>query len=330
MKVSIFDVARKSGLSVVTVSRVLNNSPSVREKNRQRVLNAMKELDYHPNAAARSLARGKTRIVGLIATTLQDSFLDEVMREITTALESHGYFLALSVSADKQDKNHYLIQEERVDGLILLSPIHEAEYVYELNKRNLPFVLVDNQTNIPSTSSVIVENDKGGYDATKYLLELGHTKIAHIRGPHLFRSANEREKGFLRALREAGLEPFAVEQGEFSINEGYRIARKWLDEDRLPTAIFAGDDYLATGVINALLEAGIRVPEQVSVIGYDDQFLAQELRPLLTTVRQPAQQIAHHTVDIILKLIQGTLQDSVTVKLRPELIIRDSTQRLKP
>jgi DNA-binding LacI/PurR family transcriptional regulator len=252
------------------------------------------------------------------------------MREITTALESHGYFLALSVSADKQDKNHYLIQEERVDGLILLSPIHEAEYVYELNKRNLPFVLVDNQTNIPSTSSVIVENDKGGYDATKYLLELGHTKIAHIRGPHLFRSANEREKGFLRALREAGLEPFAVEQGEFSINEGYRIARSWLDEDRLPTAIFAGDDYLATGVINALVEAGIRVPEQVSIIGYDDQFLAQELRPLLTTVRQPAQQIAYHAVDIILKLIQGSLQESVTVKLRPELIIRDSTQRLKP
>ncbi|WP_152394794.1 LacI family DNA-binding transcriptional regulator [Paenibacillus guangzhouensis] len=329
MKVSIFDVAKKSGLSVVTVSRVLNNSPSVREKNRQRVLDAVKELDYVPNAAARTLARGKTRIVGLIATTLHDSFLDEIMHEITSELETHGYFLVLSVSKDKDDKNPYLIQEERVDGLIILSPIHELDYVTELKKRKLPFVLVDNQLNTPSVSSVIVDNDQGGYDATKYLIELGHTRIAHISGPRVFRSSIDREKGFLRALSEAGLAPFIVEEAEFSISDGYDIVRRWIQEDRLPTAIFAGDDNLAFGAINALSEAGIRVPDQVSIVGFDDQYLAESLRPHLTTVRQPATQIARTAVELIMKQIQGTSKRSTIVKLQPELIIRDSTRSIR-
>lgn len=330
MKVSIFDVAKKSGLSVVTVSRVLNNSTSVREKNRLKVLEAMKELDYHPNAAARSLARGKTRIIGLIVTTLQDSFLDEVVREITDALEAQGYYVALSVSSDIQDKEHYLIQEERVDGLIILSPLNEGPYVTELKKRKIPFVLIDNQMDIPSVSSVIVDNYKGGYDATKYLLDLGHTKVAHLRGPELFLSAKEREKGFIQALKDAGLRPFAIEQGEFGIPEGYRMARKWIQEGTLPTAIFAGDDYMAIGAINAFMEAGIRVPDEISIVGYDDQFLAAELRPHLTTIRQPSRRIGLTAVDMIMKQINGTLKRSMTVKLEPELVIRDSTESYKP
>lgn len=327
MKVNILDVARKSGLSVVTVSRVLNNFPTVREKNRQRVLEAMKELDYTPNAAARTLASGKTKVIGLIATTLLDTFLDEVMRGIADELELHGFFLALSVSNERHDNNHHLIQEERVDGLIVLSPVHEAEYITELQKRQIPFVLVDNQMET-AVSSVIVDNDKGGYDAAKYLIELGHTHIAHIRGPQFFRSAKDREQGFLRALAEAGLTPFAMDGGNFTIKEGYRIMRSWIEQDRLPTAIFAGDDHLALGAVNALSEAGIRVPDQVSIIGYDDQFFASELKPYLTTIRQPAQQIARQTVAIMLNQISNPLAQNMTVKLEPELIIRDSTKSI--
>lgn len=162
MKVSIFDVAKKSGLSVVTVSRVLNGAESVREKNRLKVLEAIKELDYRPNAAARSLARGKTGIVGLIVTTLQDSFFDAVVKELNEVLALHGYFLAISVSAGiGSDEAHYLIQEDRVDGLILLSPLEEDNYIVEMKRRNIPYVLIDNQKPDNDANSVTIDNYKG-------------------------------------------------------------------------------------------------------------------------------------------------------------------------
>ncbi|CAH0117904.1 Catabolite control protein A [Paenibacillus sp. CECT 9249] len=325
MRVSIFDVAKKSGLSVVTVSRVLNNSSSVREKNRQKVLDAMRELNYHPNAAARSLAKGKTRIIGLIVTTLQDSFLDEVVNEVTNTLEAHGYYLALSVSPGLENEEHYLIQEDRVDGLIILSPIKEEQYVVELTKRKIPFVLIDNQKIIPSVFNVIVNNFQGGYDATRHLIELGHTKIAHIRGPEYFLSSVEREKGYRQALREAGLQPFAIEQGAFAMDDGYLIGRKWMEADRLPTAVFACDDNMAVGLINALMQEGIRVPDHVSVVGYDDQYFASALHPHLTTVKQPTVQIGRTAVDLLMKQINGNAIRSKTVKLEPKLIVRNST-----
>lgn len=209
MKVSIFDVAKKSGLSVVTVSRVLNGAESVREKNRQKVLEAIKELDYRPNAAARSLARGKTGIVGLIVTTLQDSFFDAVVKELNEVLALHGYFLAISVSTGiGSDEAHYLIQEDRVDGLILLSPMEEDNYIVELKRRNIPYVLIDNQKPDNDAFSVTIDNYKGGYTATKHLLDLGHTSIAHLSGQDMFRSTRERRSGFLQALKEK--EPGAV------------------------------------------------------------------------------------------------------------------------
>jgi len=172
MKVSIFDVAKKSGLSVVTVSRVLNNSSSVRAKNREKVLQAMKELNYQPNASARSLARGKTGIIGLTITTLHDSFFDAVVKEINDRLAAHGYFLTLSISKSHEDAFHRsLFQEDRVDGVILLSPIDEDEYILELKKKKIPFIMIDNSKNNPSVSSVLVDNFKGGYEATKHLID---------------------------------------------------------------------------------------------------------------------------------------------------------------
>jgi DNA-binding LacI/PurR family transcriptional regulator len=328
MKVSIFDVAKKSGLSVVTVSRVINNQASVRRNNREKVLQAMKELDYHPNASARSLARGKTGIIGLTLTTLQDSFLDAVVKEINDRLAEHGYFLALSISTGYEEAFHRsLFQEDRVDGVILLSPIQEDEYMMELKKKKIPFVMIDNQQRNPSVTSIIVDNFKGGYDATKHLIELGHTEIAHIGGPDPFLSSRERERGYLTALEEAGLAPYAIERGTFDISSGYRITRSWIAAGKVPSAIFASDDYMALGVMDALKNEGIRIPEDVSIIGFDDQIFASEFHPMLTTVRQPADKIGRTGVELMLAAINDPSKRSVTVQLEPELIIRESTAR---
>lgn len=328
MKVNIFDVAKKSGLSVVTVSRVLNHSPTVRAKNRDKVLQAMKELDYQPSAAARSLALGRTGIIGLTLTTLDDSFLDLVVKEINDLLTVYGYFLAISVySPDEDALQSPLFQEDRVDGLILLSPVQEETYVEELNKKNIPFVLLDNQVDHGSAPSVLVNNLKGGYDATRHLITLGHQKIAHISGPDPFRSSREREKGFRLALEEAGIVPHAVERGEFTIASGYDITSRWIQTGDLPTAIFAADDYIALGVINALQQAGIRIPMDVSVIGFDDQLVASQLQPRLTTIRQPAQRVAKEGVDLLLQWMNEASKPNVNIPVQfdPELIIRETT-----
>jgi DNA-binding LacI/PurR family transcriptional regulator len=328
MKVSIFDVAKKSGLSVVTVSRVLNNSTSVRDKNKEKVLQAMKELDYHPNASARSLARGKTGIIGLTLTTLHDSFLDAVVKEVNDRLAVQGYFLALSVSSGYEDTFHRsLFQEDRVDGVILLSPINEDEYVMEFMKKKIPFIMIDNQQRNPSVTSIIVDNFKGGYEATKHLIELGHTEIAHIGGPDPFLSSRERERGYLFALEEAGLTSTRIERVAFDISSGYRIAKQWIDSDSLPSAIFASDDYIALGVMDACKNEGIRIPQDISIVGFDDQIFASEFRPRLTTVRQPSDKIGSTGVELLLGAINDPAKRNVTVQIEPELIIRESTSR---
>lgn len=326
MKVSIFDVAKKSGLSVVTVSRVLNNSTSVRQKNKEKVLQAMKDLDYHPNASARSLASGKTGIIGLTLTTLHDTVLDAVVKEINDCLAEQGYFLALSISAGDEDSfQRSMFQEDRVDGVILLSPMNADVYVMELKKRKIPFVILDNQQRNPSVPSVVVNNFKGGYDATKHLIDLGHTEIAHISGPEPYLSSRDRERGYLFALEEAGLTPFHIEQGTFGIPSGYSIAMRWIQSGRLPTAVFAADDFIALGVMDAFKNERIRIPEDVSIVGFDDQIYAEEFRPTLTTIRQPFEKIGRQGVDILLKLIKDPSKRNVTMEFDPALIVREST-----
>jgi len=326
MKINIHDVARRSGLSVVTVSRVLNGSPSVREHNRGKVLEAVQELGYRPHSAARSLSSGKTGIVGVIVGTLQDTFFDTIVQQLNETLALHGYYLALSFTGGRRDGDggHYLIQEDRVDGIVLLSPTEETSRIAELNRRSIPYVLIDHQLPAHDDWSVTVNNYAGGQAAARHLIELGHRSIAHLSGNELYRSTRERRAGFLDEMRRAGIEPFELAAGEYAVQFGYETASRWLGEQRLPTAVFAGDDHIAFGVMNALTEAGLRVPADVSVIGFDDQALASQLRPHLTTVRQPAAGIGTAAADMLLSRIGGA-DGSTPIKLEPELIVRQST-----
>ncbi|OME86058.1 LacI family transcriptional regulator [Paenibacillus sp. FSL A5-0031] len=331
MTVNIHDVAKKSGLSVVTVSRVINNAPSVREKNREKVLKAMEEMNYQPNSAAQSLIRGKTGIIGMTIMNLNDSFYDRVIKAANRKLAEQGYFLTLSISENEGegDTSNFLFQKDRVDGIIVLSPIEEESYIAELKRKNIPFVLLDNQEEHEDVSSVVVDNYLGGYEATKHLIDLGHTEIAHIGGPTLFLSVKERRRGYLQALSEAGLTPFAIEYSQFTVSDGYKVAKKWIRDDSLPTAIFAADDFIALGVIHALSEEGLSVPHDISVVGYDDQVLAAGFFPRLTTVRQPEAQLGTIGVELLLKHINGTIQETTITKLTPQLLIRESTAYLR-
>ncbi|MVO99783.1 LacI family DNA-binding transcriptional regulator [Paenibacillus lutrae] len=330
MKISIFDVAKKAGVSVVTVSRVLNDFPSVREKNRQKVLQAIKELDYRPNSAARSLAMGKTGVIGLTLTTLQDTLFDGIIKSVNDALKEHGYFLALSIEPEtaetaKGESSNFLYQEDRVDGIILLSPLNEERDVLELKRKKIPFVLVDNQLEDTGASVVNVDNYMGGLTATRHLLGLGHTRIAHVCGPALYRSAKERKRGYMDAMAEAGLAPYLMVDSDFNIRDGYEIAKSWLAGGECPTAVFAADDFIALGIVEAFRDAGRHVPQELSVIGYDDQAFSADIHPRLTTIRQPTEGMAQEAVKLLLRIKSGAQRRNASIKLEPELIVREST-----
>lgn len=327
-KISILDVVAKSGVSLVTVSKVLNHSATVRESNRLKVLQAIKELDYRPNSAARSLARGKTGLIGLTLDSLQDTVFDGIVQSVNESLEEQGYLLALSVASpskgEANQQDNFLFQEDRVDGIIVLSPQNEKNYVLELKRKKIPFVIIDNHLEATSALTVNVDNYKGGYEATKHLLGLGHIRIAHVTGPIHFLSVRERKRGFEAALNEAGLSPLIVSNTDFSIRNGFTIAKEWLSGGTIPTAVFAGDDGLALGVMKAFQSEGYNIPRDVSVIGFDDQVFASEIHPLLTTVRQPMVEMGQQAVRLLLRLIQG-FKRNTSVLLQPNLIIREST-----
>lgn len=330
-KVNIKDVASEAGVSVVTVSRVLNNVSTVRKSSREKVQRAVNKLNYQPSAAAQSLARGKTNVIGLIIPDLSDPFIMKVVDEVDKALESRDYSLALSIVRDEEnsievkERSNFLFRQKRVDGILMITPLFESDYVKSLEDKDIPFVILDNQKLPFKYPSIVVDNFRGGYDVTRYLIELGHKEIAYIGGPEILLSSKKRGEGFQTALREIGLEAYAIERGEYEVTTGFDITSKWIKENKLPTAIFAGDDHIAFGVINALHIAGYKVPEDISVIGFDDHPMASQLKPFLTTVKQPAREMGQKGVEILFDLMDNELSHNVVKKLNTVLIERDST-----
>ncbi len=329
MKASIYDVAKKAGVSVVTVSRVINNATTVRASSKEKVMKAIKALNYQPSSAAQSLARGRTNVIGLLIPNLTDPFIMEVVDSVDRALEEKGYFLALSVIGghehDSDVRSNFLFQHDRVDGVLILTPIFEEEYVTSLKEKNIPFVIMDNQIFPYTVSSIVVDNIKGGYEVTRHLLELGHSKIGCIGGPCSLLSADHRVTGFQNALDEVGLKPFVLERGEFDVATGYNLVDKWIEEERLPTAIICGDDHIAFGAIDALRKHQLNVPKDISVIGYDDHPFASQLHPHLSTVKQPAVEVGVKGVEALFDQMRGERKNNIVIKLEPELIPRSTT-----
>lgn len=331
MKVSIYDVAEKAGVSVVTVSRVLNNSPTVRKSSISKVMEAVKALNYQPSAAARSLARGKTNVIGLMLPNLSDSFLSEVVQHINIELSNFNYALAISILDSKEatikESKNLFFGQDRVDGILVLTPLYEAEIIQVLEGKKVPFVVMDNQTYPFKVPSVVIDNFKGGYSVGKALLEMGHEKIAHIGGPVDYLSAEERFIGFKKALEEMGLEPWRVVRNSFEIESGYEAVKQWHHGGDLPSAIFCGDDNILFGALDALRELGLNVPNDISLVGYDDHPFCAQLHPKLSTVKQPAAQMATEAVRLLMDIMNGQVKRNKIVKLEPEFIMRGSVKK---
>ncbi|HEY0753890.1 MAG TPA: LacI family DNA-binding transcriptional regulator [Ktedonobacteraceae bacterium] len=333
--ITIFDVAEKAGVSHSTVSRVLNNKNNVSAKTRERVLYTMEQLGYVGNIHARRLAGGSSRVIGLLVDHLNTGYTDKLLRGIDEALEAHGYNLMLYTTHRQKTREAAYVAtmtQGFADGLILIVPRNEKAYLETLQQRKFPYVLIDYQGYNRHIPSIITTNRKGGYDATAYLIETGHQRIGFITGEMAYGCASERLAGYRAALEDyhIAFDPELVSEGNFLQPQGYQCAYQLLGLPHAPTALFVSNDVMAFGAMEAARELGLRIPADLSIIGFDDISQAAHMHPPLSTVRQPLEEMGRSAVNLLCKYIANPLDEIERVELSTRLVIRESCQPLPP
>jgi DNA-binding LacI/PurR family transcriptional regulator len=330
---TIRDVARLAGVGLGTVSRVINDSPQVSDGTRARVHQAIEELNYVPNPTARRLSLGRTLTVAAIAPFFTRPSITERLRGIENTLAESEYDLII-FNVETVERRDELIREvprrERVDGVLILSVSPRDEDVMILENAGVPIILVDaNHPSLTSLNRVIVDDVEGGFIATKYLIDLGHTRIGYVsdylENEFNFTSSKFRFKGYRKALEKANI-PFRNEfhaQGEHGRYEAYQLSKTLLSIESRPTAIFASSDTQAMGVLEAARELELSVPEELSVVGYDDIEVAEYLG--LTTIRQSLFESGQRGVELLLKSFEKSIKEPICDVLPIELVIRSTT-----
>ena len=329
-QVTIRDVAALAGVSHQTVSRVINDSERVRPETRSRVEAAIEELGYHPNAIARSMARGHTHTIGCISPNLSNYIFASMIESAQAEARRQGFFI-LTGSAPSVDEVQPLLDEmlnRRVDGLLILNPRDDNRYRYllPLIQRGMPVVYLKNSPKGELVSSVCCDDQNGSYQATRYLLELGHTSIATIIGPENEECTQDRVEGYRQALLEAGTNPeeVLITKGDWTAESGGQAIRQLLASEIPFSSVFAQNDQMAVGAIRALRDAGLRVPQDISVIGYDDIPLASYFDPPLTTIRQPMDEFGLHGAQLLIEAVKNPKYIPKQVRLNAQLIKRNS------
>lgn len=327
--VTILDVAREAGVSPSTVSRVLNNGDHVRLDKRARVLTAMTRLGYVVNQQARSLAGGRSNVIGLLVHEVGVPYAGEIIRGIEEELVAAQYELMLYTTHRRKTKEStYVATLTRgmTDGLLLVLPLNPQAYLETLHHQRFPYVVVDYQGFDDFSPSVIAKNHQAAFAATSYLIGLGHQRIGFIAGNPDLSSAIQRLAGYRAALEAHALpfDPTLVANGEFLQEGGYRAANALLDLPKRPTAIFAANDMSAFGAMDAIRNRGLVIPDDISLMGFDDIPTAAVVRPALTTVRQPLVEMGRIATRMLLEIIGSPGHDLRRVELDTELIIRES------
>jgi len=325
---TILDVARKAKVSIATVSRVVNNDPhKVNSETRKRVLEVISDLDYRPNALAKGLLMKKTMTVGIIIPDISNNYYAEVVRGIQDVADQHGYAIILLNTDRNQDriiKYIYFLREKSADGIIFSGGVIPGESLKELKER---VVVIGRHK--ADFSAVIIDNVGGAVKATQHLIELNHKRIGFIGGPDKSASARDRLAGYKGALVQNGhpVNKNLIRKGDFTLESGYREARDLIQKEQI-TAIFAGNDQMAFGAIRATKELGFKVPDDLSIVGFDNIPFSSCFVPSVTTVEIPMYQVGAAAMEMLV----GVLAEKNAEKVRwfgTKLIVRDSTATRK-
>ncbi|TCO79362.1 LacI family DNA-binding transcriptional regulator [Marinisporobacter balticus] len=335
MSITIKDVAKKAGVSISTVSRVINSSKPVSSEIRQKVLKIIEDTGYQPNPIARSLVMKKSQLIGVVVPDISNFFIGEILNGIEEIGKMYGYDILLcNTYGQLEQELRYLnlLQAKQVEGIVFMTWKLQDQLVEYIEKIDTPVVLINRNTSKLLIPSVSIDNFQAAYEMTKYIFDNGHKKIALIRNS-LDQDAFgfDQFRGYQKALEENGLEidDNLVRYGNFKLENSYEIVKEFIQKDILPTAIFATSDVMAIGAINCLLDNGYEVPGDVSVVGFNDIKLASIYRPNLTTIHQPIYDIGAVSIRIIVKMINKEELDSNVVILPHELVERDSSKKIK-
>ncbi|WP_375322649.1 HTH-type transcriptional repressor PurR [Aliivibrio logei] len=333
---TIKDVAKLAAVSTTTVSHVINKTRFVAEATQKRVWEAVEELNYAPSAVARSLKCNTTRTIGMLVTQSFNPFFAEVMHGVENYCYKQGYTLFMcNTEGDLDKQKHYLrmLSEKRVDGLLVMcSDLNEQLLALLEKNTELPMVIMDWGPDSPRTDKIIDNSEKGGYLATKHLIENGHEKIACITGQLDKLTCKERVRGFERALAESNLSanPDWILEGDFECASASKAVDKVLAMTERPTALFCFNDIMALAAISKIQQAGLKVPEDISVIGYDNIELSAYFSPPLTTIHQPKRRVGKTAVEILLERIKDKHHERRIFEMQPEVVSRSSvSNRIK-
>ena len=331
-KLTLEDIARMSGVSRSTVSRVINQQPNVSEPVRQRVMDVIHQTGFHPNLAARSLASQRSYIIGLvIPRSVQNLFSDPYIPLLTQGIaqtcNQNNHTLALFLFNTEEDEHKLLPRIRRpglVDGLIALSTHADDELLTQLRQGDIPYVITGRPMNLPDASYVDVDNLYGAFLAVRHLIHTGYRHIGTITGPLKTTTGMDRLEGYKKALFESFIEydPRLIVEGDFTQSGGYYAALKILPHQ--PDAIFIASDYMVLGAIQAFQENGLTVPDDIAVVGFDDLPISSQMSPSLTTIRQPIRPLGAKLVETLLDIIDNGSQPPRRVIFGTELVIRES------
>lgn len=328
------DVATVAGVSPTTVSRYLNNNIALPAATRERIDAAIQQLDYRPNLLAKRLSTGRAEAIGLVTPDIGNPFFAQLAAVVESEAERHGYAVYMTSTHGDRAREIEAIRRMRdrhVDGLILMSNRPDDGSLARLLADDDKVVLMDEDVPGIGLSRVFVENEVGAYLATRHMIAAGHRHIALIGGPPGLLSVRERLAGYERAMAEAGLEVHGADimLQDYSRSFGRAATEAILAQSKVPSAIFASSDYLAVGVLQALQNAGLSVPKDMSLVGFDDMPFAEMVNPPLTTVRQPVAEMGRVAVEQLMALLDGTAAAPLT-RLPVDLVVRRSVAPYQP
>ncbi|MFB5192847.1 LacI family DNA-binding transcriptional regulator [Alicyclobacillus fastidiosus] len=329
---TINEIAQAAGVSRSTVSRVLTGHPNVKPATRKIVEQVIEELHYRPSSVAQGLARGSLNMIGLLIGDIRNTFYAEIARGVEDMAHDLGFMVVIcDTDYDMRREQFYFqgVQQFALSGLIVMSVLDQQELLPVLKSIRCPIVMLNRYVRSFESDVVLVDNVEGSYLATKHLIELGHERIGHLSGSTFSTASRDRTLGFERALHDFGIgrRDYDIQEGDLTVERGKRYAEWWLqaDSSNRPTAIFAANDLMALGVIDVFTSNGVKIPDDVSIIGYDDLPLTSLAPISLTTIRQPHYEMGVTAMSFLSKRLEQEV-DGVQRKIfRPELVIRKTT-----
>jgi LacI family transcriptional regulator len=334
---TIKDIAKLTGLGLATISSYLNGG-NVREENKKKIEAAIKELNFEINEVARGLKTNKTKTIGVVIPELNNKFCTDIITVMEDILRSKGYATIVCdcrTNKDLEKRAVDFLYRKRVDGIINMPVNSDGSHLQCFQKANIPIVLIDRKINGIDCDYVLVDNLTAVKNAVMKLIAVGHTRIGMIGGPEDVYTAQERMLGFKLALMEAGIIPeeSLIEHGDYTINSGVRCIEKLIRNNKDLTAVFVANYEMTMGAVIGINELGVRIPDDISFIGFDNEEFARACKPKLTIVTQPTGEIGRNVAEIILKRIEKPANyeaaDYKIIKLQTELMVGNSVKKIK-